>query len=161
MTSQACEDAKAIVRRNTEEVQGKGDFALFETLFADTFVDHTPQPGMSADKDGVRLLYKGLRAAFPDLHAEIGWQSVEDDRVTTYKTYHGTHLGAFFGMAPTGRTISFEAVDAMRVQNGDDHRSLGRWEPLLIGPADQGRGGAGDRLSSRRTQPEDFTSSTG
>jgi multidrug efflux pump subunit AcrB len=27
------------------------------------------------------------------------------DRVTTYKTYHGTHRGGFLGLAPTGRKI--------------------------------------------------------
>ena len=37
--------AIAIVRRNTEEVQGKGNWDLYEELFADDFVDHTPQPG--------------------------------------------------------------------------------------------------------------------
>lgn len=35
------EDAKAVVRQNTEEVPGKGNFDLFEELFADDFVDHT------------------------------------------------------------------------------------------------------------------------
>jgi hypothetical protein len=39
---------------------------VFEELFADDFVDHTPQPGTTPDKDGVRVLYKRLRAAFPD-----------------------------------------------------------------------------------------------
>jgi len=39
------DDAKAVVRRNTEEVQGKGRFEIFEELFADDFVDHTTQPG--------------------------------------------------------------------------------------------------------------------
>jgi hypothetical protein len=34
--------AKAVVRRNTEEVQSKGNFEVFEELFADDFVDHTP-----------------------------------------------------------------------------------------------------------------------
>ncbi|HVI07181.1 MAG TPA: ester cyclase, partial [Candidatus Binatia bacterium] len=34
--------AKANVRRNTEEVQGKGNFDVFEELFADNFIDHTP-----------------------------------------------------------------------------------------------------------------------
>ena len=38
--------------------------------------------------------------------------------MTTYKTYHGTHRGAFFGVAPTGRAIEFETVDVMRVRNG-------------------------------------------
>jgi hypothetical protein len=36
--------AKAVVRRNTEEVQGGGNFNVFEELFADDFVDHTIQP---------------------------------------------------------------------------------------------------------------------
>ena len=36
--------AKAIVRRNTEEVQSRGNFDVFEELFALDFVDHTPQP---------------------------------------------------------------------------------------------------------------------
>ena len=34
------EAAKAVVRRNTEEVQGRGNFAVFEQLFADNFLDH-------------------------------------------------------------------------------------------------------------------------
>jgi steroid delta-isomerase-like uncharacterized protein len=110
--------AKAVVRRNTEEVQGCGNFAVFEQLFADDFLDHTPQPGGTPDKDGARQLYKNLRAAFPDFHAEIHWQAADGDRVTTYKTYHGTHRGAFLGVAPTGREIQFETVDVMRVRNG-------------------------------------------
>src|SRR4030095_4971443 len=63
--------AIAVVRRNTEEVQGKGTWRVFEELFADDFVDHTPQPGTTPDKDGVRVLYKRLRAAFPDFRPEI------------------------------------------------------------------------------------------
>jgi predicted ester cyclase len=112
------EAAKAIVRRNTEEVQGKGDFAVFEELFAQDFVDHTPQPGRTADRQGARQLYHVLRAAFPDFHAVIHWQTVDGDLVTTFKTYHGTHKGEFFGIAPTGRNIQFDTVDAMRGRNG-------------------------------------------
>jgi SnoaL-like polyketide cyclase len=48
----------------------------------------------------VRQLCTGLRAAFPDLHAEIQWQTVDSDTVTTYKTYDGTHHGEFLGIAP-------------------------------------------------------------
>lgn len=112
------EAAKAVVRRNTEEVQGLGNFELFEQLFADDFADHTPQPNMTPNKDGVRVLYQRLRAAFPDFHAHIHWQAAEGELVTTYKTYHGTHQGAFLGVAPTGRKIQFETVDVMRVRDG-------------------------------------------
>lgn len=117
-TNAISEAAKAVVRRNTEEVQGGGNFALFEELFADDFLDHTPQPGGTPDKAGARALYKALRTAFPDFHAVIHWQAADGDRVTTYKTYHGTHQGTFLGVAPTGRRIHFDTVDVMRVQNG-------------------------------------------
>ena len=50
------EAAKAVVRRNTEEVQGGGNFEVFEELFADDFLDHTPQPGRTPDKDGATTL---------------------------------------------------------------------------------------------------------
>jgi steroid delta-isomerase-like uncharacterized protein len=117
-TSKPSEMAKAVVRRNTEEVQGKGNFDVFEQLFADDFVDHTPQPNMTPDKPGARGLYKALREAFPDFHAVIHWQTADGEIVTTFKTYHGTHQGTFLGVPPTGRKIHFEAVDAMRVHNG-------------------------------------------
>ena len=91
---------------------------LFDELFADDFVDHTPQPGTTPDKEGVRLLYTTLREAFPDFRPEIEWQTFDGDLVTTYKVYYGTHLGNFLGVAPTGRAIHFETVDAMRVRDG-------------------------------------------
>ena len=65
------ESARAVVRRNTEEVLAKGNFELFDELFADNFLDHNPPPGFKPDKDGVRELYRVLRAAFPDFHAEF------------------------------------------------------------------------------------------
>ena len=108
------EVAKAVVRRNTEEVQSRGNFEVFEELFADDFIDHTPQPNRTPDKAGARELYRTLRAAFPDFHAVIHWQLADGDRVTTYKTYHGTHKGTFLGVAPTDRKIQFETVDVMR-----------------------------------------------
>jgi steroid delta-isomerase-like uncharacterized protein len=140
-TLTASDAAKAVVRRNNEEVQSKGNFAVFEELFADDFVDHTTQPGTTPDKAGVRKLYKYMREAFPDFRSEIHWQLTDGDRVITYKTYYGTHDGPFLGIAPTHRKIHFESVDVMRVQNGKitDHwgvgnllslvRQIGGWNP--------------------------------
>ncbi|KFG70539.1 ester cyclase [Microvirga sp. BSC39] len=118
MNTDISQSAIAVVRRNTEDVQGKGDYNLFEQLFAQDFVDHTPQPGGTPDRQGALRLYKTLRSAFPDFHAVIHWQVADGDLVTTYKTYHGTHEGSFLGVAATGKKISFETVDAMRVRNG-------------------------------------------
>ena len=112
MNNSVSGEAKAVVRRNTEEVQGQGNFDVFEELFGEDFVDHTPQPNMTPDKPGVRSLYKALRMSFPDFHAVIHWQTADGEIVTTFKTYHGTHQGTFLGIAPTGRKIHFETVDA-------------------------------------------------
>ena len=106
--------AKSVVRRNTEEVQGQGKFEVFEELFADDFVDHTTQPGTTPDKAGVRKLYTYMRQAFPDFHAEIHWQLADGDRVTTFKTYNGTHEGSFLGIAlspaPTYSFLTTEQI---------------------------------------------------
>src|SRR5215813_9403677 len=112
-------EAIAVVRRNTDEVQGGGNFEVFDELFAADFVDHTPQLGFGADREAVRRLYRALRAAFPDLRPEIHFQVVAgDEMVTTYKTYHGTHRGPFMGVAPTGKRARFDTVDVMRVRGG-------------------------------------------
>jgi predicted SnoaL-like aldol condensation-catalyzing enzyme len=106
MTNDVSETAKAVVRRNTIEVQGGGNWELFDELFADDFHDHTPQPGGKPDKAGVLELYRRLRDAFPDFTPEIHWQTVDGDVVT------------FLGVPGTGRKVSFETVDAMRVVDG-------------------------------------------
>jgi hypothetical protein len=91
-------------------VQGGGNWALFDELFDDNFHDHTPQPVGKPDKAGVLELYRQLREAFPDFTPEIHWQKADGDVVTTYKTYHGTHLGNFLGVPGTGRKVSFETL---------------------------------------------------
>jgi steroid delta-isomerase-like uncharacterized protein len=110
--------AKVIVRRNNEEVQGRGDFAVFDELFADDFVDRTPQVGWGTNKAAVRGLYMAIRESFPDFWPEIHHQWIDGDVVITSKTYHGTHRGNFLGIEATGKTVSFDCVDAMRVRDG-------------------------------------------
>jgi steroid delta-isomerase-like uncharacterized protein len=124
---------KVNVRRNTEEVQSRGNFDVFEEVFAVDFIDHTPQPNSTPDRDGARSLYRTFRVAFPDFHAEIHWQAADGELVTTYKTYHGTHRGTFLGVAPTGRRIHFETVDVMRVRHGKitEHRGVANLLSLM------------------------------
>jgi hypothetical protein len=55
MTEDISQIAKEVVRRNTIEVQGGGNWALFDELFDDNFHDHTPQPGGKPDKVGVLM----------------------------------------------------------------------------------------------------------
>jgi SnoaL-like polyketide cyclase len=116
------EAAKAVVRRNTHEVQGGGNFEVFEELFADDFIDHTPQPGRTPDKAGARELYKVLRAAFPDFHADIHWQLADGDRVTQGRVLrHGANRSQ--------NSVRDRGRDARARRQ--DHRALGRGQSLL------------------------------
>lgn len=114
---------KAVIRQLLEGVQRDGDFDLFERLFAQNYVDHTPFGGFPPDRNGTREIYRTFRAAFPNWNAQVHFQIAESDLVSTYKTYHGTHLGPFMGIAATGRATRFSVMDVMRVRNGQitDH----------------------------------------
>jgi ketosteroid isomerase-like protein len=39
-----------VVRRNVDAVQNNGDFTVFDEIFAEDFVDHTPQRGVPAGR---------------------------------------------------------------------------------------------------------------
>ena len=109
---------KTIVRRFIEEFQNGGNESAAEELLAADFVDHTPFPGVSPDREGVKRLFAALRQAFPDLRAKIHDQLAEKERVATRMTFRGTHRGEFLGIAPTGRSVSFDVIDVVRIADG-------------------------------------------
>ena len=109
------EQNRALVRRFVDEVQSWGNHAAIDEYLAETFTNHSPVPGVPPTRDGVRLLFDAFRSAFPDMHVVIHDQVAEGDRVVTRKTFHGTHHGVFMGIPPTGRPVSFEVIDLVRI----------------------------------------------
>lgn len=108
---------KAAVRRLISEAQENGKLEVVDELFADDFVDHTPLPGLPANRDGVKMLFAGMRAAFPDLHIRIDEQVADGEKVVTRKTFLGTHRGDFIGIPGTGRPLAFEVIDVLTFRN--------------------------------------------
>lgn len=108
----------AIVRRLVKEAQEGGNLDVVDELLADDFVDHSPLPGLPPTRDGVRILFAGLRSAFPDLSVTIDEQIADEERVATRKTFRGTHQGPFLGIPPTGRHVAFEAIDILTLSEG-------------------------------------------
>jgi steroid delta-isomerase-like uncharacterized protein len=56
-------------------------------------------------RDGVRTFYTELMKALPDLGIEIKKRHVTDDAIVLEVIIHGTQLGAWRGLLPTGRRI--------------------------------------------------------
>jgi steroid delta-isomerase-like uncharacterized protein len=111
-------DNKAIVRRFIDEYQSKGDESVADEILAEDFVDHSPFGPLPPDREGVKQLFAALRAAFPDLRAVVHDQAAEGDKVWTRKTFHGTNDGEFMGMPATGKQVSFDVIDVLRLRDG-------------------------------------------
>jgi steroid delta-isomerase-like uncharacterized protein len=115
------EENKLKIRRLVDEAQSAGQLEVVDELFADDFVDHTPLPGLPPTREGIKMLFAGLRAAFPDLHVTISEQIAEDHRVATRKTFRGTHQADFLGVPASGRPVEFEVIDILTFENDKIH----------------------------------------
>jgi steroid delta-isomerase-like uncharacterized protein len=117
---------KSLVRRLVDEAQVGGRLETVDELLAEQFVDHSPLPGLPPTREGVKMLFAGLRAAFPDLRIAISEQIAEDDRVATRKTFRGTHNGDFLGVPASGRPVEFEVIDILTFESGKitEHRVI-------------------------------------
>jgi steroid delta-isomerase-like uncharacterized protein len=122
----SAEENKKRVQRVVDEAQSNGNLAVVEEIFADDFVDRTPFPGISPTREGVKTIFAGLRAGFPDLRVEIDEQIADEQKVVTRKTFRGTHRGEFMGVPASGRPVAFEVIDILTFR-GDrivEHRMI-------------------------------------
>ena len=127
------EENKALARRFVEEVQNKGNIDAIDEFLADRMVNHSAPPGIPPDREGVKQLFIMFRQAFPDFHAVIHDQIAEGDEVMTRKTFYGTHEGEFFGIPPTGKEVTIELIEVLRVADGKitDHRGVANLYSVL------------------------------
>jgi steroid delta-isomerase-like uncharacterized protein len=109
---------KEIVQRFVEEVQNQKNWATFDELNADDFVNLSAPPGVPSNKAGGKMFLGAFISAFPDSYVTIEDMVAEGDRVVTKKTFHGTHTGELNGIPPTGRRVSIQYVDILRVRDG-------------------------------------------
>ena len=109
---------KAVYRRFIEEGFNEGRLASLDEVLAPAYVNHSAPPGVPTGADGVKQIITLFRAAFPDLRIEIHEQAAEGDLVTSRATFHGTHTGPLFGIAPTGRQVTRTGLSRVRVANG-------------------------------------------
>lgn len=110
---------KTIVRRFNKEVIEEGLRSSFEELMDVNFVNHSAPPGTPNGPESMWNTFQNiLRPALSNLQVQIYEQLCDGEKVTTRKSITGQHTGVFFGIAPTGRTISIDVIDIVHVLNG-------------------------------------------
>ena len=112
------EHNKAVIRRFVEDVQNNQDWAAYDELNDPNFVNQSAPPGVPADREGGKVYLQALAAAYPDARLTIDDMIAEGDQVVTKKTFIGTNTGEFAGMPATGKHVTLQYVDIMRVQDG-------------------------------------------
>lgn len=109
---------KAVVRRFNEEFISRGDATVADELLAEDMLDHNARPDGMRGRAGVKQFFSQLKTAFPDLNAVVYDQTAEGDKVVTRKAFQATHQGEFAGIPPTGKAVTINLTDIVRIANG-------------------------------------------
>ncbi len=110
------ENNKTLVRRFYEE--GVHNTALFDELLAPTYVLHLPGSPLIVGIEQAKQLMVTYTSAFPDLQLTTEDLVAEGDKVAIRNTWRGTHQGAFQGLPPTGKHVTFTGSDFFRFMGG-------------------------------------------
>jgi steroid delta-isomerase-like uncharacterized protein len=109
---------KSVIRRFVEEVQNKKNWDVYDELNDPEFVNHSAPPGIPSDREGGKIYLAAFLNAFPDCRFTVDDMIAEGDQVVTKKTFTGTHEAEFAGIPPTGKRVTLQFVDIMRVRDG-------------------------------------------
>ena len=94
-----------------------GDIDGFAALIADDLIEHEEVQGLPQTKEGVVQFFEMFRAAFSDLRMEAEDIIESGDKAWARVRITGTNDGEFMGMPATGKSVDFQAVDIVRVND--------------------------------------------
>lgn len=122
------EKNKILVRRINKEFIEGGNMNAFWEIFAEDFINYTAPPGMLQIREGVIYFFNNfLKEAFPNLTVEIHDMIAEGDKVSTRKSFYGTHKGEFMGLAPTGKNVVMDVIDVLQFR---EEKCVAHWGML-------------------------------
>jgi steroid delta-isomerase-like uncharacterized protein len=99
------------------ELIDAGDVEAVGGLVSPEYDEHNPLPGQGSGREGVLDRFSMIAAGLaPQFTVED--VIAEGDRVVVRWINTGTHVGAFAGIPPTGRTFTISGIDIYRVTDG-------------------------------------------
>jgi predicted ester cyclase len=145
------ETNKAAVRRYIDAVNDKRLEELDEIVDAN-YAERSNVPGLPPGLAGFKAAHTMLHESFPDLKFTIDDMIAEGDKVVLRATGSGTNTGAFFGMPPTGKKVTWTGSRFMRFADGKMVSGAAEFDQLGIlkqlgvipdqPPPDSGQGGS-------------------
>jgi predicted ester cyclase len=111
------------VRVFFEDIFCGNNYRLLQSTHAETHISHLPS-GDHYGPEGVRIDIAAMLEAFPDLRIELEDVYDAGESVAYRFRITGTHLGAFLGFSPTGRSIH---IDGLGIDRIEDDKFIERW----------------------------------
>jgi predicted ester cyclase len=159
------QENKAIMRRWLDEGWSKGNVGVADEIVSDHFLVHgAGGQVVQSGNQGVKELVTTWRKAFPDGKMEVLDDIAEGKFVGVRLLWTGTHLGDFYGAAPTGNKVSCLSIGIDQVEDG---KITGGWGELdMLGLMVQcgaippmGPAAPADPASLMPTEPRETSSS--
>ncbi len=101
-----------------------------DEFVAADYVEH----GLPTGAEGLKRSITAFRTAFP------GWKTTLDDifaegeMVTCLWSTHGTHLGDWFGIPPTGNHFTATGISVLRINGG---KVVENWTSIDLSPSEE------------------------
>lgn len=106
--------------------------ALADELISTEAIFHVPgRPEPMQGPAGYLAIIGMMREGFPDIQWTLEEMVAESDKVAARFTMRGTHQGPFFGVAPTGKKITVQAMNLYRLSDGKFVEERG--QPDMLG----------------------------
>jgi steroid delta-isomerase-like uncharacterized protein len=110
---------KQVIERYFAELFNQGKVELIDELLHPDYLNHSPgAPELPRGRDGVAIVVRALRVAFPDLRYTIDDLVIGADAVAVRATMTGMHRGDLFGLPPTGRAVKVAQMTIERFREG-------------------------------------------
>jgi steroid delta-isomerase-like uncharacterized protein len=112
---------KALFKR-FHEAANTGDFDFLaktiDEVVAPDAVIRTPLPIEATGADALKQIWAMLLRIYPDIHLTVEDLIGEGDKVVGRTTVTGTHQGEFMGVAPTGKSVTYNEMFIFRIADG-------------------------------------------
>ncbi len=116
---------KQVVIKFFEQAYNKQNYQYVLEHFKRDYIEHSPN-GARSNQDAVHIL-KMAHKIFTDLTAHVDSVVADHGVVAVRVTFSGVNTGTFFGVGPTHKKISWEAMEFFTLEHGVIAESWGSW----------------------------------
>ena len=110
------ESNKILVRSAIQEIFNEHNITAVDKYIKEDLIQNGT--GFPEGREARKQYFGMLFNAFPDLHASIDKMIAEDNLVSVFLSWNGTHKGEFQGMPATNNPITMKTAHIFRIEDG-------------------------------------------